>query len=122
MGLRLALNALAKDYGRKELPYSGPIYRSMKVEGSAIRLKFDHVNGGLVANGGRLTAFAVAGADKKFVWADAVIDGDSVVVSSSRVKAPVAVRYGWANDPDCNLYNAAGLPASPFRTDDWPKS
>jgi len=122
VGLRLALNALAKDYGRKELPYSGPIYRSMKVEGSTIRLKFDHVNGGLVAKGGRLTAFAIAGADKKFVWADAVIDGDTVVVSSSRVNAPVAVRYGWANDPDCNLYNAAGLPASPFRTDDWPKS
>jgi sialate O-acetylesterase len=64
--------------------------------------------------------FAVAGEDKKFVWADAAIEGDSVVVSSKEVAKPVAVRYGWADNPDCNLYNKEGIPASPFRTDDWP--
>jgi sialate O-acetylesterase len=120
VGLRLALNALAKDYGQKDRVYSGPLYRGMKAEGGAIRLHFDHVDGGLVAKGGPLKAFAIAGADRKFVWAEAAIEGDTVVVRSPRVSAPRAVRYGWANDPDCHLYNAAGLPASPFRTDAWP--
>ena len=120
VGKRLALWALAKDYGRK-LVYSGPIYRGMTKKGNEISLEFDHVGGGLVAKGGgHLEGFAIAGADRKFVWADASIAGDTVVVSSPRVSDPVAVRYAWADNPACNLYNKEGLPASPFRTDDWP--
>ena len=120
VGRRLALLALAKTYG-KDLVYSGPIYKSMKIEGNKIILHFEHIGGGLVAGGGGpLKGFAIAGADRKFVWADAKIDGDVVVVSSERVAGPVAVRYAWADNPVCNLYNSQGLPASPFRTDDWP--
>jgi sialate O-acetylesterase len=120
VGKRLALWALAETYG-KELVYSGPIYKSMKADGGSIVLSFDHVGGGLVAKGGEeLKGFAIAGADKKFVWADAKIDGDNVVVSSDDVSEPAAVRYAWADNPVCNLYNAEGLPASPFRTDKWP--
>jgi sialate O-acetylesterase len=86
--------------------------------GNRLRLRFDHARGGLVAKGGEpLKGFAVAGADGKFVWAQAAIEGDAVVVSSPQVQVPVAVRYGWADNPVCNLYNQAGLPASPFRTD-----
>lgn len=118
VGKRLALAALAVAYG-KDIPYSGPVYDSMAVEGSAIRLKFKHVNGGLVCKGEKLIGFAIAGEDKKFVWADVKIDGETVVVSSPEVSKPVAVRYGWANNPDVSLYNKADLPASPFRTDDW---
>jgi sialate O-acetylesterase len=119
VGKRLALWALAKTYG-KEMVYSGPIYKSMKVEGHNIVLHFDHVGGGLVAKEGEPSkSFAVAGADRKFVWADARIDGDTIVVSSDKVPEPVAVRYAWADNPVCNLYNKEGLPASPFRTDDW---
>jgi sialate O-acetylesterase len=117
VGRRLALNALAVAYGRK-LEFSGPVYRSMKVEGSAIRLSFDHTEGGLVARGGdRLVGFAVAGEDGRFVWADAIVEGKNVLVSSPSVTKPVAVRYGWADNPALNLYNGAGLPATPFRTD-----
>ncbi|HUU20284.1 MAG TPA: sialate O-acetylesterase [Sedimentisphaerales bacterium] len=120
VGKRLALWALARSYG-KELVYSGPIYKSMEIEGEKIILHFDHVGGGLVAGSdGPLKGFGIAGADRKFVWADAKIDGDSVVVSSDEVSTPVAVRYAWADNPVCNLYNEEGLPASPFRTDDWP--
>ena len=119
VGKRLALWALAKTYG-KDLVYSGPIYKSMKTEGNKIRLDFEHVGGGLIAGGGEpLKGFAVAGADRKFVWADAKIDGNTVVINSDEVSEPVAVRYGWANNPVCNLYNKEGLPATPFRTDDW---
>ena len=119
VGGRLALAALATVYG-KDVVYSGPMYESMKVEGDKVRLKFKHVGGGLVAKGAdKLTGFAIAGEDKKFVWADAKIDGDAVVVSSKDVAKPVAVRYAWADNPECNLYNKAGLPASPFRTDDF---
>lgn len=119
VGYRLALAALSAAYGRK-LEFSGPIYRSMKVEGGAIRLSFDHTGGGLVARGGApLTGFAVAGEDGRFVWADAVIEGAEVVVSSPSVRRPVAVRYGWADNPAINLYNGAGLPASSFRTDNF---
>jgi sialate O-acetylesterase len=79
------------------------------------------VGGGLVANNGDLKRFAIAGQDHTFVWATAAIDGDTVLVSSPKVAQPVAVRYAWADNPDgCNLYNKDGLPASPFRTDDWP--
>jgi sialate O-acetylesterase len=120
VGKRLALWALAKTYG-KTLVYSGPIYKSMKIQGRDIILHFDHIGTGLVAKGGEpLKGFAIAGTDRKFVWADARIDGQTIVVSSDKVPEPVAVRYAWANNPICNLYNKEGLPASPFRTDDWP--
>jgi sialate O-acetylesterase len=119
VGRRLALWALAKDYGVK-VDYSGPWYRAMKVKGNAIELSFDHVGEGLVSKGDKLKGFAVAGEDRKFVWADAVIANDKVIVSSPSVPQPVAVRYGWDINPVCNLYNQAGLPAVPFRTDDWP--
>ena len=119
VGRRLALIALAKTYGR-HVEYSGPVYSSMKIEGHAIRLRFTHADGGLVAKGGPLKWFQIAGEDQRFVDADAVIDGDAVVVKSPQVPAPVAVRYAWDNYPDgANLYNAAGLPAAPFRTDNW---
>jgi sialate O-acetylesterase len=117
VGDRLARIALANVYGRPIEP-SGPVYDSMKIEGAAIRVKFTHIGGGLVAKGGPLKWFTIAGADMKFVPADAKIDGDSVVASSPDVKEPVAVRYAWANFPDgCNLFNQAGLPAPPFRSD-----
>jgi sialate O-acetylesterase len=120
VGKRLALWALAGSYGKK-LVYCGPVYKSMRVEGNKIVLHFDHVGGGLVAGGGELLkGFAIAGADRKFAWADAKIDGDAVVVSCDKVTKPVAVRYAWADNPVCNLYNKEGLPASPFRTDGWP--
>ncbi len=119
VGKRLALWALAKTYG-KDLVYSGPLYRSMENKGDRIVLHFDHVGGGLAAkNDEPLTGFAIAGADKKFVWAEARVVGDTVVVSSPKVPDPVAVRYAWAHNPVCNLYNREGLPASPFRTDSW---
>jgi sialate O-acetylesterase len=92
----------------------------MEREGSAVRLHFDHVAGGLDARGGPLQGFAIAGPDRSFVEAQAGIEDGTVVVSSPDVDNPVAVRYGWANNPSVNLYNAVGLPASPFRTDDWP--
>jgi sialate O-acetylesterase len=119
VGERLARWALAKDYGKKDVVFSGPIYKKMKAEKGAIRLSFDYVNGGLVAKG-ELTDFMIAGQDRKFVPANAVIDGDNVVVSSEDVKNPVAVRYAWSNWASPNLFNAAGLPASSFRTDNWP--
>ena len=120
VGRRLALAARAIAYG-EDIVYSGPVYDSMIIEGDRIRLKFTHVDGGLVTEGGPLTWFAVAGENGRFVWADAKIDGDTVVVHSDAVEYPVAVRYAWWDDPmGCNFYNRAGLPASPFRTDDWP--
>ncbi len=120
VGKRLALWALAKDYGQ-DLVYSSPMYKSMEKDGSKIVLSFDHVGGGLIAKGGEsLKGFSIAGDDKKFVWADAKIDGDKVVVTSPAVAEPVAVRYAWGDNPICNLFSKADLPASPFRTDDWP--
>jgi len=119
VGHRLALAAEAIAYGRK-IEYSGPMYESKTVDGNKVRLKLAHAGGGLGAKGDKLTGFAVAGEDRKFVWADARIESDTVVVSSDKVAAPVAVRYAWADNPECNLYNKEGLPASPFRTDDWP--
>jgi len=120
VGVRLALNALAKNYG-KRVEYSGPWYRTMRMKDGAIRLNFDHAKSGLIARGAGLKGFAIAGEDKKFVWADARIDAKTVVVSSPQIPRPVAVRYAWDSNPDCNLYNGAGLPAVPFRTDDWPE-
>lgn len=120
VGERLALWALGTTYGQ-HIEYSGPLYQSMRVEGHGIRIRFTHVGAGLESNGGlQLKGFAVAGADKKFHWATAEISGGSVLVSSPDVPSPVAVRYAWANSPTCNLYNREGLPASPFRTDNWP--
>ena len=120
IGLRLARWALADTYG-KAIESSGPLYLSAAIEGNKIRVRFDHLGGGLVAKDGPLAQFAIAGEDHKWVWADAVIDGDCVVVSSSQVSKPLAVRYAWANNPaGCNLYNKAGIPATPFRTDAWP--
>jgi len=119
VGKRLALNALAKVYD-KDIPFSGPMYASMKVEGNKINLKFTNTDGGLkIKNASELKGFAIAGADKKFVWAKAEIKGDEIIVWNAKIKKPVAVRYAWASNPVCNLYNGAGLPASPFRTDDW---
>jgi sialate O-acetylesterase len=119
VGKRLALWALAKVYGR-DLIYSGPIYKSMAVEGNKIRLQFDHVGGGVIARDGKpLTDFTIAGADQKFVPATAEIDGGSIVVRSDQVAQPVAVRYAWRDDATPNLANKEGLPASPFRTDSW---
>jgi sialate O-acetylesterase len=120
VGHRAALIALAQTYGQK-IEFSGPIYDSMTIEGDKIRLKFTHLGGGLVAKNGGLKRFAIAGANHTFVWGDAVIDGDTVLVSSPKVAQPVAVRYAWADNPEgCNLFNKVDLPASPFRTDDWP--
>lgn len=120
VGERLALGALHIAYDR-DIVYSGPMYRSMRKENGAIRLKFDHIADGLVSrNGEPLTGFVIAGADRLFHEAAAQIDGADVIVSSSDVPDPVSARYGWEDSPECNLYNAAGLPASPFRTDDWP--
>lgn len=141
-GKRLARMALARTYGQR-VPYSGPIYDSMRVERGRIRISFKHVEGGLVARevpttydvmrstnttaplvrnspNSQLEGFAICGADRKWAWADAKIDGDTVLVWSTTVPAPVAVRYAWADNPTANLYNQPGLPASPFRTDDFP--
>ncbi|MCK5272711.1 MAG: hypothetical protein KAJ52_09030 [Sedimentisphaerales bacterium] len=118
VGKRLALWAFSKAYGQS-LVYSGPLYKSMQVEGDKIRLFFDHVAGGLVARGGPLTFFTIAGEDEQFVPAQAVIDGETIVVSSDQVPTPVAVRFAWINEAEPNLFNKAALPASPFRTDDW---
>jgi sialate O-acetylesterase len=120
VGHRLKLAADAIAYG-KDIVYSGPLYESMTVAGNMIRLRFKHVGGGLVARDGPLKGFTIATADRKFVAADARIDGETVVVSSGRVAKPVAARHGWANVPECNLFNKKGLPASPFRTDAWLK-
>jgi sialate O-acetylesterase len=119
VGRRLALSAMAITYG-KNIEWSGPWYHSMETTGNGIRLKFDHAQSGLVARGDKLTGFAIAGEDRKFVSADAVIDGTTVLVSSPAVAKPLAVRYGWDANPACNLSNKDGLPAVPFRTDDWP--
>ena len=119
VGRRLALNALALVYGVAR-PHAGPMYQKMTVEGDKIRLHFNPVEGGLQVAGESVLGFTIAAADKKFHWAEALIEGETILVSSPRVPEPVAVRYGWASNPVGNLYNSAGLPASPFRTDDWP--
>lgn len=116
VGKRLALEALAKTYG-KQLVHQGPLYKGMKVEGNAIHLEFDHVGGGLECRGDKLAGFAIAGADGKFVHAQARIDGATVVLTADGITQPTAARYGWANNPPATLFNKDGLPASPFRTD-----
>jgi sialate O-acetylesterase len=119
VGARLALAALAIAYGRPVV-YSGPVYESMKVEDGKAILTFKYVGGGLAAKDGPLTGFAIAGDDRKFTNAQAEIRGSEVIAWSPKVSQPVAVRYGWANYPLGNLWNKDGLPASPFRTDDFP--
>lgn len=118
VGKRLALIALNKNYNKK-VEYSGPVLRSQTVKDGIVTLVFDHAKGLTASGTGDLKGFALAGADKKFFWADAKIEGNKVILKSSDVSSPIAVRYGWGNNPDCNLYNGAKLPASPFRTDDW---
>lgn len=118
VGERLATAARAIAYGEK-IEYSGPIYKSMKVDGNKIILSFDHVGGGLVTKGEKLTGFTICGEDKKFVNADAIVQGDQVIVSGPGIEKPTQVCFGWANYPVVNLWNKAGLPASPFRTDDF---
>ncbi len=142
VGERLAAIALDRNY-HKPRPHSGPVYKSHRIEGRRIRIDFTETEGGLQAlplpetyllkshpkeeeklirntPGSQLEGFAICGKDQKWVWADARIEGDTVVVESPRVPEPVAVRYAWANNPTVNLVNAAGLPAAPFRTDDFP--
>jgi sialate O-acetylesterase len=122
VGKRLALASLKVTYGQ-DIVHSGPIYKSMTVTGNKIMLDFDHTGSGLKCNDryGYLKGFTIAGQDRKFYWAKAFIENDKVVVYSDVVKNPVAVRYAWADNPDdANLYNNEGLPASPFRTDEWP--
>jgi sialate O-acetylesterase len=119
VGERLALWALGKTYG-ESVVYSGPLYESATVDGNKMLIRFSDVGGGLTAkDSDSLTGFSIAGADHKFYWANAVIQGDTVVVSSAQVPNPVAVRYAWGDSPICNLFNKEGLPASPFRTDQW---
>jgi sialate O-acetylesterase len=122
VGERLALAAEHLAYGDKDVVYSGPLYRQATIAGDSVVLSFDHTGGGLIAKGGgSLQGFAIAGEDKKFVWAKARIEGDQVVVSSDEVPAPKYVRYAWADNPAfANLYNKEGLPASPFGTDAEP--
>jgi sialate O-acetylesterase len=132
VGWRLAQWALHQTYGKKDMVPAGPLYKSQKVEGNAIRLSFKYVGRGLMVgkkNGldpieevknGKLGHFAIASKDKKWFWGEATIDGDTVVVKSKDVPKPVAVRYGYTMNPaKANLYNKEGIPASPFRTDNW---
>ena len=119
VGRRLSLWALGEVYGKKVAATSGPLPAGHKVRGSEVVLSFTHSDGGLKAKDGDLKGFAIAGADQQWKPAQARIDGDKVIVSSAAAPHPVAVRYAWENFPTCNLYNGAGLPASPFRTDDW---
>jgi sialate O-acetylesterase len=120
VGRRLAIAALRAVYGR-DLPASGPVFASMKRDGAALRVRFTALASGLdTADGAPPRGFLIAGADRLWHTATARIDGETVLVSSSDVPAPVAVRYGWGDDPPNTLRNTADLPAAPFRTDDWP--
>ena len=120
VGRRLALWAFAHSYGRNIPAFSGPLYRSMKREGNAIRVFFDHAGSGLVAHGQKVDGFVIAGPDRAFVEAEGAIEGATVVVSSPKVADPIAVRFAFTNTSESRLLNHAGLPASSFRTDDWP--
>jgi len=120
VGKRLALWALAKDYGKSGVVYSSPRYKAMAIEDGKVRISFDHVGSGLVSRDGKpLDWFTIAGEDKEFAEAQAEIDGDTVLVSSDAVASPVAVRFGWHKEAEPNLSNKEGLPALPFRTDTW---
>jgi len=118
VGNRLALWALAKNYGRKVV-YSGPLYQSMKIEGNSIHLTFAHAAGLKSRDGNPLNEFQIAGADGRFVAATALVKGHTVVVSATGVSGPRQVRFGWHKVANPNLVNAAGLPAAPFQTEKW---
>jgi sialate O-acetylesterase len=119
VGKRLALIALAKDYG-VNIPFTGPVYKSQQITGNSVKLTFTGIESGLkTKDGGAVKGFIVAGKDQKFHWADAKIVGNQVIVTSAEVADPVSVRYAWANNPVCNLVDGSGLPASPFKTDNW---
>jgi sialate O-acetylesterase len=105
-------------YGRK-IEYMGPTFKTLRADKGTLHVRFTHGAGGLVVHGPKLLGFEIAGQDQQFFPAEAKIAGSEVVLSSGRVAKPVAARYAWANDPKCNLYNKQGLPAPPFRTDDW---
>jgi sialate O-acetylesterase len=119
VGLRLSRTALRHVYGRKDVVAEGPLFRGMTVSGHTVTVAFEHADGGLVMRGSTLRGFAVAGEDRVFHWAEGRIVDDTIQLHSPHVPQPVAVRYGWANNPEVNLYNGAGLPAYPFRTDNW---
>jgi sialate O-acetylesterase len=119
VGKRLSLWALAKVYG-VDVVYSGPVYDSMEVNDNKIIVSFRHAKDGLVVKGDAVHGFAIAGEDYQFVWANAEIRENKVLVWSDEIENPVAVRYAWADNPVCNLYNSEMLPAVPFRTDDKP--
>jgi len=119
VGRRLSL--IARSDSGEKISFSGPIYNTYTIENNSIRISFNHSDGGLkIQNGETLKGFEIAGLDHKFYWADAKIVGNEVVVTSAKVENPIAVRYAWAENPVCNLFNSSDLPASPFRTDDWP--
>jgi sialate O-acetylesterase len=119
VGERLAFCALANHYGKKII-FSGPTFASIEQLPGALKLHFQNTNSGLVVKGDKLGEFAVAGEDRKWYWADAKIEGDTIIVSSAKVPEPKAARYAWQSNPVATLFNGAGLPAVPFRTDDWP--
>ena len=119
VGKRLSLWALAKTYGKENIVYSGPIYKSMKVEGNKIRISFNYIGSGLYCKGDELTYFTIAGSDQVFHPANAIIENNTILVSSDEVKSPVAVRFAFKNTDEPNLFNKEGLPASTFRTDNW---
>ena len=121
VGNRLYQAARKVAYGENNL-YSGPIFDSLSIEGQKLRIFYSCTGSGLMTNNGKPpVSFAVAGTDEKFYWAEATIEGNQVVVTSPKVKNPVAVRYGWESNPEVNLYNREGLPAVPFRSDHWPR-
>jgi len=119
VGARLALAARSIAYG-EPIEYSGPIFKGKDLKGNKIVLHFDHVGEGLEARGGNLKGFSICGEDHRFYWGRATIEGDTVVVTNPEIAEPIAVRYGWADFPVVNLWNKNGLPASPFRTDNFP--
>lgn len=121
VGKRLTVCAEALVYGMNVV-YSGLLYKKHVIEGDCIRISFSHTGTGLMVKGNKLKGFFISGVDKQFVLAEAIIEGDTVVVRSPEIKSPVAVRYGWSANPECNLYNKEGLPTSPFRTDNWSES
>jgi sialate O-acetylesterase len=120
VGKRLALWALAKDYGKDDIVFSGPLYNMMNIENDKIRLDFLYSSNGMVAKDGELRNFEIAGKDGIFIPARSVIDGSSVIVSADLIKFPLSVRYSYQNTDEASLFNSAGLPASSFRTDNWP--
>jgi sialate O-acetylesterase len=118
VGQRLALAARRIAYG-ESVADGGPLYRAHAVRGKEVLVEFDNVGDGLDLRSGPVSSFAVAGADQRWYWAEARIEGNRVILSSAQVPNPVAVRYGWANSPVATLFNRQGWPAAPFRTDSW---